>query len=276
MSWRNSINQPSGVERITNLNNYVSRISIPEESPIDQFYKETRDIISFATPQNINTSSTLGALSSVGVVSCCENYFRQIFSAILGVCSDAQKVAALQTVNMGSVIWHPNSEIARGAFEHTSLAGSENIYKTSEKYLGIKLKSLGLDAIFKEFDKVCEFRHGIVHSNRILAGKNGIKLQLASSEQLTRIEINFSKLQEILAVCQAMIISTNAKLFGVMCERWAKSWRLNPSWDASKEGEAFKQIWLLFHSNIDFNNNLTIEKYSWVKCRNEVKREFNI
>lgn len=276
MSWRDSICQPSGVERVTNLNDYVSRVSISDESPIDQFYEETRNIISFATPQNINSSSTLGALSAVGVVSCCENYFRQIFSAILGLCTDAQKVAALQTVNMGSVIWHPNSEIARGAFEHTSLAASDNIFKTSEKYLGIKFKSLGLDAIFKEFDKICELRHGIVHSNRILAGKNGIKLQLAASEKLTRIEVGFAKLQEILAVCQAMIISTNSKLFGVMCERWAKSWRLNPSWVVSKEGEKFKQIWMLFHSNIDSNNNLITGNYTWIKCKNEVKKEFNI
>lgn len=276
MSWKNSVCQPSGVERITDLNNYISRISIPNDSPIDQFYHETRSILSFATPVNINSSNTLGALSAVGIISCCENYFRQIFSAILGLCVDAQKKAALQTVNMGSVIWHPNSEIARGAFEHTSLASSENIFKASDKYLGINFKSLGLEAIFKEFDKICELRHGIVHSNRVLAGKNGIKLQLPSSDDLTQISIGFGELQEIVAVCQAMIISTNATLFSVMCERWAKSWRLNPAWEASKEGEKFKQIWLLFHSVTDANNSTITENISWIKCKNEVKKEFNI
>ena len=276
MSWRNSICQPSGVERIADLNNYISRISIPNESPIDQFYKETREIVSFATPENINCSNSLGALSVVGIISCCENYFRQMFSSILSLCVDAQKKAALQTVNMGSVIWHPNSEIARGAFEHTSLAASESIFKTSDKFLGINFKNLSLEAIFNEFDKICELRHGIVHSNRVLAGKNGIKLQLASSEHLTKIVINFGQLQEVLAVCQSMIISTNTKLFGVMCERWAKSWRLNPSWVTDKEGEKFKQIWLLFHSKTDASNDQISEGISWVKCKNEVKKEFNI
>ncbi|WP_146161059.1 hypothetical protein [Vibrio splendidus] len=276
MSWRNSICQQSGVERVSDLNRYVSRVPISTESPIDQFYQETRNIISFATPQNISSSPTLGALSAVGIVSCCENYFRQIFSEILSICSDAQKNAALQTINMGSVIWHPNSEMAKGAFEHTSLAASENICKTSDKYLGIKLKSLGLEAILTEFDKICELRHGIVHSNRVLAGKNGIKLKLESSSDLTLIDVKFAELQEILAVCQALIISTNSKLFGVMCERWAKSWRANPSWNVSKENEKFKQIWFLFRSNMDSSNSLIARDISWIKCRNEVKKEFNV
>lgn len=276
MSWRNSVCQQSGVERVTNLNNYITRTPISDDSPLDQFYEETRSIVSFATPQNLQSFKNLGALSAVGIVSCCENYFRQVFSSILGICSESQKNAALQTINMGSVIWHPNSEMAKGAFEHTSLASSESIFKASDKYLGIKLKQLGLEAIFNEFDKICELRHGIVHSNRVLAGKNGIKLQLTSSEQLTLIDINFAELQEILAICQAMITSTNSKLFGVMCERWANSWRNSPSWDISKENEKFKQIWNLFHSKTDANNGTITENISWIKCKNEIKKEYNI
>lgn len=276
MSWRDCVTQTSGVERLNNLNSYIRRLDLSSKSPIDQFYEETRKIISFATPDKINDFEHLGPFCVVGIVSCCENYFRQVFSSILSICNESQKTAATHTINIGSVIWHPNGEMAKGAFEHTSLASSDNIFKTCEKYLGIKLKSHGLEAIYKEFDKICEFRHGIVHSNRVLAGKNGIKLQLDSSPKLTVIEIKFAVLQEILAICQAMIVSTNTVLFEVMCIRWAKAWRNCPSWKPECENDRFKSIWHLFLSRTDIENGSIEAELTWIKCKNEIKREFDL
>lgn len=278
-SWRDSITQSVGADSVGDIASYVSEQSIDNTSPIDVFYKQSQSILAMSTTADLDSNEWLGALSAIAVVSCTENYFRQVFSRVLKICSESQKNAASNMINLGSVIWHPANEIERGAFEHISLASAENIIKTSKTYLGIDLKKKGpndLSAIFSEFDKVCELRHGIVHSGRIMAGKNGIKLKLPATENITVINIKFAQLQEIVSVCTTMLVSVNQVLFEEMCRRWATSWRDSPSWQSSNANEKFKAIWSLFHSQIDFDNETIPLKCTWVKCRNLISTEFNI
>jgi len=177
---------------------------------------------------------------------------------------------------LGSVIWHPSNEIERGAFEHISLASADNINSTAKKFIGIDLKSNGLGTILEEFDKICELRHGIVHSGMVVAGKNGIKLKLQSTNDITKIDIDFDQFQEIMSICNALAVDSNKLFFAELAKRWATSWRNTPSWDSSEASLKFKSIWMVFFSPRDQQNGTIPENMTWIKCRNQVMREFNI
>lgn len=275
-SWMHCISQTVGSERINDLNNYVTQSPENNQSPIDEFYGEIQNIINLFPHSAWGSNPWTGSLASIAIISSVENYYRQVFSKTLKVCIESQKRAANNNINLGSVIWHPNNELERGAFEHISLASSENINNTSKKFLGIDLNNNGLGTIFKEFDKVCELRHGIVHSGKVLAGKNGIKLKLQSTNDITKIDIGFDQFQEIMSVCNALVVDSNKIIFKEIVHRWATVWRTSPSWDNSKASKKFKGIWMIFLSIRDQSNGTIPDSLSWIKCRNEVIKEYNL
>lgn len=275
-NWKSCISQNVGSERINDLNDYVSVNEASSLSPIDEFYSEMQSILSLFPYESWGGNTWVGPLASIAIISSVENYFRQIFSKILKICVDSQKVAANNSINLGSVIWHPSNEIERGAFEHISLASSDNITNTAKKFIGIDLKSNGLGTILEEFDKVCELRHGIVHSGMVVAGKNGIKLKLQSTNEVIKIKIGFDQFQEITSICNALIVDSNKVFFAELAKRWATTWRDTPGWDSSNANSKFKAIWTTFYSLRDKQNETIPEDLTWLKCRNQIIREFNI
>ncbi|WP_318496511.1 hypothetical protein [Photobacterium leiognathi] len=275
-NWRSCISQNVASERINDLNDYVSICDVSKSAPIDQFYSEIQSILALFPFNTWGENTWVGALSSIAVISSVENYFRQIFSQILKICVDSQKNAASKSINLGSVIWHPSNEIERGAFEHISLASADNINNTSKTFIGIDLKANGLGVILSEFDKICELRHGIVHSGKVVAGKNGIKLKLQPTNDLTKIDIGFDQFQEIMSICNALVVDSNKLFFAELSQRWATTWRNTPSWDNSKANLKFKTIWHTFFSSRDYQNRTIPEDLTWIKCRNQVMQEFNI
>lgn len=275
-TWKESVSQSVGVDKIANVSSYVKHENAASTSPIDTFYQQTKSIMSVATPTSLGANDWIGALYSIAVVSATENYFRQIFSSVLKICTDSQKHASSNTISLGSVIWHPKNGVERGAFEHISFASSENLISAAKKFIDIDLKQKGMQSILDEFDTVCEIRHGIVHSDRILAGKNGMKLKLSPTENVSRIHIKYAELQEISAVCTNLVVTLNKILFEEISKRWATSWRKSPSWEPSEANIRFKNIWILFHSGIDKVNGTIPLKCTLLKCRNLISKEFNI
>lgn len=276
-TWRTSVNQSVGAERIGDISTYIRGEDRNKNSPIDDFYLETRLALSAfsSAVANSNGNDWTGPLQVIAIVSSTENYFRDLFSRILKMCPDTQKNAASTTVNLGSVMWHTKENISIGAFEHLSFANTETIVSTTNKYVGIDLRK-NLKAILDEFDTVCELRHGIVHSGRVLAGKNGIKLKLPPSVKAAKIAIGFAELQEIAAICTTLVVAYNQLMFEEMCRRWATSWRKASGWCPSKENDYFKEIWSIFFSATDHNNKVIPTSGTWIKCRNAIKKEFNL
>ncbi|WP_395278923.1 hypothetical protein [Enterobacter bugandensis] len=275
-NWRRSVNQTTGTHTSTLLSTCINSKVKPYPAPIDVFYTETKDIISKFAPQDFLTCDWLGSYLSLGIFSSTENYFREIFSEIISICPCAQKTSASSPINLGSVIWHPVGDIARGAFEHLSFADSDMIFKSARNYIGIELKIPQFVKIFEEFDKICELRHGIVHSSRIIAGKNAIKLGLNSSKDKSYITIGYSELQDIMAACNNLVTTINTFLFEKISHRWAIDWRTFPSWSITDEHINFKKIWTIFYSSIDSGHGTIPSKLTLMKCKNMIKSEYGL
>jgi len=275
MAWKQLISQSVGQEVLPDASTFIERKVRSTNSPIDEFYKESRALLSNITP-SLDSSTWTGSMHVVALVSTTENYFRSILALILTICNKSKKNAANHPINFGSVMWHPNDHIERGAFEHLSFSEAKKIAEATRKYVGIELNNSDLLPVLNEYTKVCELRHSIVHSARIMAGKNALILDIPTSQDELVISIGYGQLQNIAAVCTTLIVAYNQTMFEEMCKRWATSWRKNQSWSIDQENESMKKIWHAFHSKTDKADNTIPVKGTWVKCRNLVKKEFNL
>ena len=150
------------------------------------------------------------------------------------------------------------------------------IKTTSKKYIKVDLDIPELKAALENFDNICELRHGIVHSGRIIAGKNAIKLGIDSSRDKSCIVIKYSELQDILSICSSLVGSVNTYLFERLCLRWAIEWRRLPSWRPQDEHSKFKKIWELMHSTVDESQEMIPTNITMRKCKNLVKSTYGL
>lgn len=275
--WRASITRPAPAAAIADIARYVAVSGGGNVSAVDAFYAATTDILRAADPAFLTDHPALGPLLLVGIVSATENYFRDIFAAVLSLCPVAQEAASAQSVQLGTVMWHGGHIPERGAFEHLSFAAADNIKNSCRKFLGHEIEKRGpTDAALQEFDRVCELRHGIVHAGGVLAGKNALKLQLKPTKPLGRCVTGFAELQECAAVCTTLVVAANRELFGALAERWALDWRKHRTWVQAEQHRRFRAIWDAFHSTIDAGAGLISGSVGVVKCRNLVKKQFRV
>ncbi len=216
----------------------------------------------------------------VEVVSTTENYFRDILSRLLQICPDSKTKSSEKTISLGSVMWHGGQNFERGAFENLSFSDSSNIKKACSEFLGYPIKEMKNGgqtmAVMEEFNKICELRHGIVHSNSVLAGKNAVKLGIGNKTNLTKIRIEFSQFQQCAAICSALVISFNTELFEEMARRWAVIWPKKYQFDNQQLNDLFKKIWISFFSQIDSEDNTIAVPMTMVKCRNRIKTFYHV
>ena len=133
-----------------------------------------------------------------------------------------------------------------------------------------------LSELLDEFDKLCQMRHAIVHSSRVLAGKNAIQLNIPPSIDKLSLRVGYAQLQECASICTACVMTFNLKLFEVMGHRWAIDWRrLTDFWDEEKEDEYFSKIWDIFSSVID-RNEADLAEMTKAECINAIKIEYQL
>lgn len=266
--WRDGINQRLGRAPLTH-ENFIKAGSESESSAIDEFYSRMDEIVIFATPELLTSKQFLGPLLLVGLVSAVEDYFRTIFCVCIRLCSISRSRSADQKIALGSAVWQRDGEIAKGALEHLSLADSQTIKLSSEKFLGFKIeKGSDVESALDEFDKICQLRHGIVHTCNRLPGTNALKLGLSSSHGPAVIAVEYAQLQEAALVCRSLITSYNLDLFILLSRRWAYEW--NPS----RDFQNFKFLWRSFYSSLDSHSGRLNEELTLIKCRNRVLLEF--
>lgn len=279
LDWRNSVNQSVGIQKIRDINEYIDIIYDDNiyKSPIDRFYSSIKEILSLAKePKYLDENKVIGQLLFIGVISATENYIREILSETISICPICKSKAAMQLISLGSVLWHAGSNVERGSFENLSFADSDTVKKTCKKFLGYDIEKTGLAySALEEFDRICELRHGVVHSNSIVAGKNAIKLSIKSENKIIKVKISYKQLQECAAICMSLVSSLNTELFVLMVKRWAVDWNKLPLWDIKDENKKFNLIWNTFYSKIDFENGLISQDISMIKIRNQIKKDFN-
>ncbi len=278
MTWKNSVNMPNTALSNSDPSLFVEEIKIPVNCPIDNFYATTSEINTKCSPNFILTNgNVISSLMLVGLISATENYFREILGEILSICPISKIKSAEQKIQLGSLLWGDRSVHNKTAFEFVAFSSLKNIIDTFNNFLDHKVAQHGSWKLgLLEFDKLCELRHAVVHSDNLIAGKNAIKLNLQNSRKPQRIKIDYHNLQYASLVCTSTVQAANNELFEMMVTRWAEDWRrLGCSAELLSDKNLLK-IRKIFLSKRDKLNKTIVGKQTEQDFLTNVRADFSL
>lgn len=277
MTWQNSVCMSSGNFSCPQVDSFVVEKNRLSVSPIDAFYKSTGDILTKASPDFIRDyGEEIAGLLFVGLISATENYYRDILGVILSICPISQVYSADEKIQLGSLLWGPKALHNRSAFEFMAFSSGKNVKDTFNSFTNHIIRQNGLwHSMLIEYDKLCEFRHAVVHSGHIIAGKNAVKLRLKPSKRVMKLSIDYGRMQAAGRVCTAFVQAANNELFEVMVERWAVQWRRLPSWSPVQESQ-IKVIHEAFLSKRDTKNRTVANHLSFPAFVTAVKQAYSL
>ncbi|GMG84000.1 hypothetical protein LNKW23_32140 [Paralimibaculum aggregatum] len=266
------VNEPPQSTRMAGLSGMFSEVSIV--SPVDQYLRSARSLIAYGTDKRLRENDFLGRLLLLGVISASESYFRSILAHCLEMCPVCKKAAGEKSVNLGGALWHGQSGFSRSAFEHLSFSSADELKKATNGFLGVKLEDAKFRQPLEEYETVCQLRHGIVHNDGILPGRNAVQLGVEGQRKPMAINVDFAKLQEAAAVIETLVVSVNRELFSVMCKRWAIDWRQGIDWDENEELKLFKNIWAAFDCKEEKKRRTGRSRLTFSRCLHATKVQY--
>ncbi len=277
MTWKNSASMSIGVSVMPAIDTFVLEKNPSKRSPIDDFYSSTGDILAKITPTFVSTyGEDITGLLLVGFISATENYFRDILGEILETCPIARNHSSDEKVQLGSLLWGSGELHNRSAFEFMAFSSAKNVRETFNKFTNhVVVQGGEWHQMLIEYDKLCEFRHAVVHSGHMIAGKNALKLNLRFSKKELKLSLDYGRLQSAGRICTALVQSANNELFEMMVERWAVKWRQLPSWSTQQE-LLIRRIYDTFHSKRDRANKTIPNRLNYPAFLASVKTNFSL
>lgn len=276
MNWRDAPNLQIGSLAPVCATTFVERIAPMKAPPIDHFISGRGELLMVARGLDSATCAKVAPLMLVGIISEAENYLREVISRILSICPISRKTAASKSLSYGSVFWAGARTTGRAIFDHQSLADRKSI-KDALTLVGYTIRdSSPLEVPLNEFDKLCELRHAIVHTSRIISGKNATSLEFAPCSDGFRVAVDSAKLEDAALVASSLVYTINSELFAHLSRRWAIEWRRSPSWRPSDEKRLFGQIWSVLVSKSEPFIDSNGLKISQTKARRLIKAEFRV
>lgn len=277
MSWKNSVCMSAGTFACPAVDDFVVEIDKNGLSAIDAFYATTTEIATKVTPDFFNQyGEDIAGLLFVGLISATENYFRDILGVILSICPISQIHSADEKIQLGSLLWGPKDLHNRTAFEFMAFSSAKNIKETFQKFTKHAIAQHGAwSSMLDEYDKLCEFRHAVVHSGHIIAGKNAVKLRLKPSRSVMKFQLSYALLQSAARVCTCFVQAANNELFEMLVQRWAVEWRKLPSWTQEQE-RLLKTVHESFLSKRDKKNKSIQNNKTYPSFLDEVKQQFSL
>ncbi|MGI2197976.1 hypothetical protein ACRN91_20710 [Shewanella baltica] len=218
----------------------------------------------------------LGGFLLLGLISSAEGYFRSILSSTLDICPICKSTAAEKQINLGGILWHGKEEFRRSAFEHMSFASAKELTAATKGYIGFELKGGQFNNILKDFDTICNLRHGLIHNAGVLPGRNAVHMDIKSYSRPVEICIDFGFLQDAAAIIDSLVVTLNRALFAEMCGRWAVQWRSRVDWEPSEERKRFLKIWSIFACKLELATRLGKTNITPSKCMARVRVEYNL
>lgn len=262
---------------LPDLNKFIDYVDFTSIAPIDEFKKGFSGVIKLATEEFFDNNKEIAPTLLLNLISLTENYFRNILSRTVLICAVSQKTSSNQNINLGMVLWHGSENIIHGISENTSFASGSEVKSASQKFLGFQIqKNSLLESVLDEYDKICNLRHAIVHSDGFLAGKNATVLSISKVDKKVKVNLDYASFQQVGVLCLTLVTNYNDELFKELCERWALVWRREFGINSSNEEEKFNEVWQTFFSTIDDEDNAIRDKINMIDCINQVKSIYRL
>lgn len=247
-------------------------------APIDMYLSSVASILTYGTEARLNENDFIGRLLFIGAVSSAEAYFRAVLSSCMELCPVCKKAASqnAKQIHLGGLLWHGRDGFSRSAFEHHSFTSKDELAKAVLGFLGIKLPDSAFGALLEEYEMICQLRHGVVHCDGLLPGRNAVLLDIPRYDRPVRTIVRFEQLQTLAAVVGSLVLAVNRELFSVMTKRWAIDWRQRVDWIPSEEELSFARIWTIFHSRVESGHDEAASEAQRSACMQAIRAQFNL
>lgn len=214
-------------------------------------------------------SPVLANLVLLGHISAVESYFRALFRKVVLIDHETQKSCYEKPLNYGAVMVHEKEYIPDALLELISFSSKKNIEDVLRDFFGIKgATPANLTTILKEFSKICQMRHSIVHKFGML-GANNIKHDISGHSAFVGkpIRNSFSSIQEISQICTNLVHETNQYVWQIVMMRniaefnqnkWIKKTTTDWSWNWRTDRLKFKKLFDIFYSDLSRPVNIDI------------------
>lgn len=225
--------------------------SIPTiaESAIDAFYGVRDATIKWAYQEPFSTEHSLRSNLILLIFSAAESYFRRILAEVLTRCPIAAEAAAQQQIPLGAISTLGLSNLGFAISDTRGLTSSGEIIARTKNLLGITIqKTSSLGVAIEQFEKVCHFRHSIVHSSGELLYNNRRELSLKNSGRLY-VQIDDKGIQDVVQVVVNAVRAYNNIIANEILQRWFVHNYFIGRWPQDKQ--SFCDLMKLFVSSRD-------------------------
>ncbi len=237
-------------------------------SALDDFTEKRRALFILLSPYQHNITQVPYELTNMvllGCVSAVESYIRKILRNIINVDKSSSVKCAKETIKYGVVLYHSDKNMLPEALlEGYSFANGNNIKEAVKKFTGINCESTEINVVLKEFSKICQLRHCIIHRFSLLGLDNAMLLGIANHKQYIEkpIKIDFDHLNEIVQVCENVVKVINNHLFCEVLER--TYYEKTEIWysDFRRDKKIFKRYYSLFKdSSVNIDEKLIYKEF---------------
>lgn len=195
----------------------------PDKSYIDIFLDILQDINKRAG--SAQDDHVMCALLLLWALSAAEQYFRSTISFLANICPVSKDALRDQTIVVGALLYHGEKEPVLGILDSTNFSDSNTVKNRTLTLLNIEVtKNSELKISLDLYEKVCQIRHSIIHSQSIIGYGNFRKLSEANSlKEKSILKFDALSLQTNLQILDNLIRNYNNYVFEEMISKWINS-----------------------------------------------------
>lgn len=224
-------------------------ISNSGASAIDDFYESRNSIIQWAYQHPFSLETSLRANLLLIIFSAAETYFRKIIADSLSLCPIAAESAAQQQIPFGAISSFGIGNLGLVFSDTKGLTSSGEILQRTRNLLGLNIvKTSSTGVAIEQFERICTFRHCIVHSSGELLYNNRRELQIKTPGRINVI-FDDKAFQDVVQIVVNAVRAYNNFVANEILQRWFTSGYLIGKW--GKDKKSFSSFCNLFISHQD-------------------------
>lgn len=195
----------------------------------------------------------LNNLVLLGFISAVESYLRSLTTRLVWIDPHVEKKVEDMKLSYGAARHHRSIELLAEAFlEDMTFISKEKIESLFRQILGLEKIPERVQLMLREYERICQLRHCIVHRFGKLGTKNAINLGLKEHRELLEkpIQITAAQLQDMALSLFMTVKTINNFVYDGVLKRQAKlstEW----TWDYAIDAARFRTYYEVFSTKLD-------------------------
>jgi hypothetical protein len=240
-------------------------LQVTTSSPIDEYYDHARELLLSVGRPEIEHNDMIMRLLVLELVSTAELYFRRVLSGVITICPLIAAAAAKRPLLLGAISYYKKPALGYALLDGVSLSGEGDVKRQTFNITGIDIKqNSSAHEALRDFERVCQLRHVIVHAKGEVGAKNVADLGVSVAVQ-SSLKISALSFQPLVVVTHNAVRAYNAFMFESILRSWLSSKYLSGVWKPTRR-------YLLHCSSCSFPRQMVVLEIPRQRTRDFVLR----